>query len=81
METFQILIRMRPGIDRNVAEDRISGYLAALAKNGQITGDTPIARVRGGYKVFANAPRADAFEPRWNNRWVRRGPASRSTTT
>ena len=72
METFQILFRSRRRIDREEVEGAIENYLSALSKNGQIIGDTPTARVSGGYRVFVNVPRADALELRTGNKWVRR---------
>ena len=72
METFQILFRARRRVSRQQAEDALYSYLAALAKNGQILGDHPTARVRGGYRIFVNVPRADALTHRVDNLWVRR---------
>ena len=72
METFEILFRLRSQVGHGDVEDAIQSYLAALWKNGQIVGDTPTARARGGYRVFVNAPRAEALRLRRGNQWVRR---------
>lgn len=72
METFEILFRVGPRLDRDDVENAIQTYLAALSKNGQIMGDTPMARGRSDYRVFVNVPRRDALEPQRGSRWVRR---------
>ena len=72
METFQILLRLRDIRNREGAEDALRSYVAALSQNGQVLGDTSIARVRGGYQVLASVPRADALDKRSANPWGRR---------
>jgi predicted nucleic acid-binding Zn ribbon protein len=38
-------------------------------------GDSPTAKVRGGYLVVVGVPRGDAFNARHGNKWVRRAAA------
>jgi len=56
------------------AEEAIESYLAALVQNGQIT-DPALAKVRGGYRVFASLPARDALHRRHASNWVRRAQA------
>jgi predicted nucleic acid-binding Zn ribbon protein len=72
METAQLLFRSHQLRNVGEAEDRLQEYLGALSHNGQILGDSPMARVRGGYLVVASLPRRDALDDRVASKWVRR---------
>jgi predicted nucleic acid-binding Zn ribbon protein len=75
MEIVQLTFRSRPGGNQEAGIDRLQGYLAALHKNGQIVGDSPTAKIRGGYLVVVGVPRGDALHARHGNKWVRRAAA------
>jgi predicted nucleic acid-binding Zn ribbon protein len=73
METAAIRFRLGPGTDRDRALEALQEYLGALWRNGQIMGrQTPIARERTGYSVFATLPATDSLNGRHSNRQVRR---------
>jgi predicted nucleic acid-binding Zn ribbon protein len=75
MEIVQLTFRSRRRHNQEATFDRIEGYLAALQQNGQILGDSPTARVRGGYLVVVGVPCVDALNVRRGNKWVRRTAA------
>src|SRR6266571_8358998 len=75
MEAAAIHFRLgaRADRDRDRALDALQHYLGALWRNGQILGSqTPIARTRAGYSVYANLPAVDSLDRRHANRHVRR---------
>src|ERR671921_592773 len=75
MEIVQLTFRSRPAENSEAGLDRLQSYLAALHKNGQILGDFPTAKIRGGYLVVVGVPSADALNARHGNKWVRRTKA------
>jgi predicted nucleic acid-binding Zn ribbon protein len=75
MEIVQLIFRSARSGNQEVGFDRIQSYLAALHQNGQILGDSPTAKIRGGYLVFVGVPRGDATDARHGNRWVRQTAA------
>lgn len=73
METAAIHFRLGARVDRDRALEALHDYLGALWRNGQLLGSqTPIARARAGYSVFANLPVTDSLDRRHANKHVRR---------
>jgi predicted nucleic acid-binding Zn ribbon protein len=73
MNTAQLFFRARTSKNRAEVLDKVQSYLSALLHNGQILrGDTPMAKVRGGYLVTASVPEPDALADRFASKWVRR---------
>lgn len=57
--------------DDRAALPAVYGLVGALRRSGQVCGDVPVARVCGGYRLFARAPEAESLDPRFHSKEVR----------